>query len=240
MFEQSLVASRVGAVSAEKRWTVTASIGLQVMVASVVIVLPLLHPEVLPFHVEAPKVLMPVMPRPPVPVVQAQRVASASSVALSAVAPSELRAAMLPSLLPSLHASIGEPPMMGPVGDVMGRSDGLPFGVGLGTGPAVSVRPANAGPVHISTGVSAGMLLAPIRPVYPAIARAAGVSGTVVVEAIISRGGTIESLHVMSGPVMLQGAAIEAIREARYRPYLLNGEPTEVQTTITVNFRMGG
>jgi protein TonB len=84
------------------------------------------------------------------------------------------------------------------------------------------------------------MLLVPIRPVYPVIARAAHVEGAVVVEAIISRAGTIESLHVVSGPLMLQAAALDAIREARYRPYRLNGEPTEVQTTITVNFRLGG
>jgi protein TonB len=84
------------------------------------------------------------------------------------------------------------------------------------------------------------MLLAPIRPVYPAIARAARVEGTVVVEAVISRAGRIESLRVVSGPAMLQRAAMDAIREARYRPYRLNGEPTEVETTITVNFRMGG
>jgi protein TonB len=84
------------------------------------------------------------------------------------------------------------------------------------------------------------MLLTPIRPVYPAPARAAGVQGTVVVDAIISRTGTIESLHVVSGPLMLQNAALDAIREARYRPFRLNGEPTEVQTTITVNFRIGG
>ena len=84
------------------------------------------------------------------------------------------------------------------------------------------------------------MLIAPIRPVYPAIAKAAGVQGTVVVEAVISRKGTVESLHVVSGPAMLQQAALDAIREARYQPFRLNGEPTEVQTTITVNFRMGG
>jgi protein TonB len=95
------------------------------------------------------------------------------------------------------------------------------------------------GPLHISTGVSAGMLLAPIQPVYPAIARAAGVQGTVVVSAVISRTGAIESLHVISGPPMLQSAAIEAIRAARYQPYRLNGDPTEVETTITVNFRIG-
>jgi periplasmic protein TonB len=84
------------------------------------------------------------------------------------------------------------------------------------------------------------MLIVPIRPVYPMIAKAARVEGPVVVEAIISRTGTIESLHVVSGPQMLQSAALDAIREARYRPYRLNGEPTEVQTRITVNFRMGG
>ena len=82
--------------------------------------------------------------------------------------------------------------------------------------------------------------MAPIRPIYPVIARAAGVQGTVIVEAVISRIGTIESLHVVSGPPMLQSAALDAIREARYHPYRLNGEPTEVQTTITVNFRIGG
>lgn len=83
------------------------------------------------------------------------------------------------------------------------------------------------------------MLLSPIKPVYPAIARAARISGTVVVEAVISKAGTIESLRVLNGPDMLRAAALDAIRAARYRPYLLNGEPTEVQTTFTVNFRMG-
>jgi periplasmic protein TonB len=59
------------------------------------------------------------------------------------------------------------------------------------------------------------------------------------VEAIISRIGTIESLHVVSGPPILQKSAIDAIRAARYQPFQLNGSPTEVQTTISVNFRMG-
>ena len=84
------------------------------------------------------------------------------------------------------------------------------------------------------------MLLAPIRPLYPMIAKAARVEGSVVVEAVISRMGTIESLNVVSGPEMLRQSAIDAIREARYQPYRLNGEPTEVQTRITVNFRMNG
>jgi periplasmic protein TonB len=83
------------------------------------------------------------------------------------------------------------------------------------------------------------MLIAPIRPIYPPIAKAAHIEGKVIVEAVISSAGTIESLHVLSGPPMLQRAAIDAIQAARYQPYRLNGTPTAVQTTITVNFRIG-
>jgi protein TonB len=241
MFEDSLFASRVGVVSPRKRWTLAASIGLQVAVAAVVMVLPLLHPEALPLRYESPRVLVPLMPKPPVPVeVQKASVASSSEMAM----PSETRAAMLPSLFPSLHPVMGDPPAPGTIGGGMGMPDGLPIGIGTGDvhGPVVSVRPAteSKGLLRVSRGVSEGMLLTPIRPVYPAIAKAARVEGSVVVEAVISRTGTIESLHVVSGPQMLQNAALDAIREARYRPYRLNGEPTEVQTTITVIFHMGG
>src|SRR5258708_40217544 len=86
MFEDSLVESRVGQVSSSKRWTTLASIGLQVAVAGVVMVLPLLHPEAMPFRLEAPKVLMPLMPKPPGPVVvERESAASASSVAVAGV-----------------------------------------------------------------------------------------------------------------------------------------------------------
>jgi protein TonB len=236
MFEDSLVESRVGQVSLNKRWTMLASISLQVAVAGVVMVLPLLHPEVMPFRMEAPKVVMPLTPKPPVPVVERESAAAGSSVAL----PGVTRPALLPSVLPSLHPVVGDPPVAA-IG--MRMTDTLPDGIGVGggKGPIVSVVPARAPivPLHVSTGVLQGMLLVPIRTVYPAIAKAAGVQGTVVVEAVISRKGTIESLRVVSGPLMLQHAAMDAIREARYQPFRLNGEPTEVETTITVNFRMG-
>ena len=62
----------------------------------------------------------------------------------------------------------------------------------------------------------------------------------VVLHAIISKTGTIESLQVVSGPEMLRASALEAVRQWRYKPYLLNGEPTEVDTAITVNFSFGG
>jgi protein TonB len=143
--------------------------------------------------------------------------------------------------LPDRDAAANDAPPLAPFGNRMGMPDGLPTGIGVGHGPSVTVAPVKApARINVSTGVLQGMLLAPIHPVYPAIARAAHVEGTVIVEAVISRQGTIESLHVVSGPAMLQNAALDAIRAARYQPYRLNGEPTEVQTTITVNFRMNG
>jgi protein TonB len=241
MFEESLVESRVGRVSSSKRWTMVGSIALQLSFLSVVMVLPLLHPEGLPFRVDAPRVLVPLMPKPPAPVVvERESAASSSSVAIPSVTGPEAAT----SRLPSLHAVVGDPPLA-PIGVGMRMTDALPDGIrgsGGGHGPVVSVAPvrAPAAPLHVSTGVLQGMLMAPIRPVYPAIAKAAHVQGTVVVEAVISRKGMIESLRVVSGPLMLQQAAMDAIREARYQPFRLNGEPTEVQTTITVNFRLGG
>ena len=94
--------------------------------------------------------------------------------------------------------------------------------------------------VSISAGVMTGMLIQKTQPVYPPIAKAARVSGTVVLQATISKAGTIENLHVISGPAMLQQAAMDAVKSWRYRPYLLNNEPVEVETTVNVIFTLGG
>jgi protein TonB len=84
------------------------------------------------------------------------------------------------------------------------------------------------------------MLLQKTVPLYPPIAKAARVSGTVVLQATISKTGTIENLHVISGPAMLQQSAMDAVKSWRYRPYLLNTEPVEVETTVNVVFTLGG
>ena len=95
------------------------------------------------------------------------------------------------------------------------------------------------GPMHVSSGVMAGQIIAKSMPVYPSIAKVTGVQGTVILQATISKTGTIENLHVMSGPPMLQQAAVDAVKTWRYRPYLLNGNPVEVETTVNVVFTMG-
>ncbi len=84
-----------------------------------------------------------------------------------------------------------------------------------------------------------GRLLQKTPPVYPPIAAAARVSGTVVLRAIISKQGTIESLRVVSGPAMLQQAALDAVRTWQYKPYTVNNKPVEVETTVNVVFTLG-
>jgi TonB family protein len=90
--------------------------------------------------------------------------------------------------------------------------------------------------VNFSAAVASGMLIQKTEPVYPPIAEAAHVSGTVVLRAIISKSGSIEGLQIISGPAMLGQSALDAVRTWRYRPYLLNNEPVEVETTINVIF----
>jgi protein TonB len=90
----------------------------------------------------------------------------------------------------------------------------------------------------ISAGVAEGMLLHKIAPVYPEFAKAAHVSGTVLLGATITKSGTIVGLHVISGPAILRAPAADAVKNWHYRPYLLNNQPVEVQTTIKVVFTL--
>jgi protein TonB len=86
--------------------------------------------------------------------------------------------------------------------------------------------------------MSEGDLVYNVLPAYPPLARSARVQGTVVLQAIISRQGAIENLRMLSGHPMLVRSAIDAVRQWRYRPYILNGEPVEVETQITVTFSL--
>jgi protein TonB len=83
-----------------------------------------------------------------------------------------------------------------------------------------------------------GNLVHRVEPQYPFIAKQLHIEGTVVLKAFISRQGTIERVQVERGQEMLARAAIEAVQQWQYRPYYLNNEPIEVETEITVNFKL--
>jgi periplasmic protein TonB len=107
------------------------------------------------------------------------------------------------------------------------------------TTPPPVVKPAPPHTVTVSRGVSEGLLISRTNPTYPVIARSAHVSGTVILAATISTEGRIENLRIISGHPMLRQAAIDAVKTWRYRPYQLNNQPVEVETTININFTLG-
>ena len=120
-----------------------------------------------------------------------------------------------------------------------GAAGGVVGGLFGSSTPAPVVKAAPPKKIAISSGVATGLLLQQVKPVYPPIAKAARQSGTVVLHATISKTGTIENLQVVSGNAMLQQAALDAVRNWRYKPYMLNGDPVEVDTTINVVFNLG-
>jgi protein TonB len=144
-----------------------------------------------------------------------------------------------PSQIPQTIKMI-EKPEAAPGGYLasLGPEQSVPGGTEVFRKPTmIATPPAEAKhAVHLSSGVVTGLLLQKTTPVYPPIAVAARVEGTVVLQATISKFGTIANLRVASGPPMLQQAALDAVKNWRYRPYLLNGEPVDVETTVNVVF----
>jgi protein TonB len=209
-------------------------------IVAVMILIPLLYPEALPKTAMTAMLLAP--PPPPTHIT----VATVTKV-VKVTAP--LNALTTPTRIPTrIDTTHEEPPALAAEPGVVGMAamtdggNGPVSSLGLGAAPpVVKIAPPKAvTPAHISSGVIAGNKLSGASPAYPAIARAAHVSGAVVLHAVISKTGTIQSLSVVSGPEMLRANAVSAVQDWKYRPYLLNGEPTEVDTTITVNFLFGG
>lgn len=253
MFEDSLFDSTHHTASRRSRWAIAGAAAIQVIALAAVILVPLLYPAVLPVVTAAPRPVQTVFFRPtPRPQVLTKPMLTShpQPAATTYVKPSEPVAVLSrggPTRVPTgLTPLTSDAPAVDGVGvlSMGGPGGGVLIGNGgsatSGNGPSVVARPAPvaAGPAKISSGVISGNLLAPIVPLYPRIAVAARVEGTVVLRATISKAGRIEDLQVLSGPAMLRASALDAVRDARYRPYLLNGSATEVETTISVNFRL--
>jgi protein TonB len=139
------------------------------------------------------------------------------------------------------------PPAMATTGVVGGVPGGVPGGsMGGVMGSILSATPvavpkiATPTRVRVSLGVSQGLLIRKVPPAYPPLARQARIQGVVVLQAQISKEGNIQNLQLISGHPMLAPAAIEAVKQWKYKPYLLNGEPVEVDTQVQVNFTLAG
>jgi protein TonB len=101
-----------------------------------------------------------------------------------------------------------------------------------------NVSAPKPGSFRISQGVSQGLVVKKVAPVYSATALQLRKEGPVELMATISKEGAVTGVRVLSGDLMLAKSAVEAVKQWKYRPYLLNGEPVEIETQITVNFRL--
>jgi TonB family protein len=92
--------------------------------------------------------------------------------------------------------------------------------------------------VRVAQGVSTGLLINKVPPIYPPVARVARIQGTVVMKAVINETGDVVGLELVSGHPMLAPAAMDAVKQWKYRPYMLNGNAVEVETQVRVNFAL--
>jgi protein TonB len=244
MFEDSLIES--GNKLRTKRLSTTIlSFTLQMMLLGVLILIPLIYTDALPktqlmtFLVAPP----PPPPPPPPPAAAPVKVVKIASEVVNG----QLRT---PTKIPKKVEMIKEeeaPPDMGAAGVPGGVPGGIPGGSAGGviggiinSQPVAVPKAATPQRVRVSSGVSSGLLIKKVQPNYPPLARQARIQGSVILHAEISKDGTIQNLQLVSGHAMLAPAAIDAVKQWRYKPYLLNGEPVAVETEVVVNFSLSG
>ena len=245
MFEDSLIESGNRFKAKRRLSTTILSFMLQVGLIGVLILIPLIYTDALPKTQLMTFLVAPPPPPPPPPPPAAAPVKVVKMV--SEVVNGQLRA---PTKIPDKVQMIKEeeaPPDLGAGGVPGGVPGGIPGGSAGGViGGIISSTPvavpkvATPQRVRVSTGVATGLLIRKVTPNYPPLAKQARIQGSVVLQAEISKDGTIQNLQLISGHPMLAPAAIEAVKQWRYKPYLLNGEPVAVETQVVVNFSLSG
>lgn len=221
-------------------WATLTSFALQATALAAALLVPLLQPGLLPRLNLTPR-LVPLFLSPAVtPIVQHQSSGKASVDPQTSVFTAPHSIPLITSLGPDTTAAQDlEPPCIQCVPGI-GSGNGIPGGmdvIGIPV-PAMPPKPVQK-PVRVSVMMD-GLLIHRVQPDYPWPAKQTRVQGTVEIAALISKEGTIENLRVVSGHPMLIRAALDAVKQWRYRPYILNGDPIEVETKITVNFSLAG
>jgi protein TonB len=237
MFEDSLMESG-GQIKTNQKWTTLISTSVQIGLVIFLILLPLIFTEALPKGQLTTWLVAPPPPPPPPPPAapQIQHVQKVSEIVDGAL--------RTPSKIPKKIQMIKEeeaPAATGVTGGVVGGvPGGSANGVIGGIIGSAAPPPKVAAPqkLRVSSGVADGLKIHDVQPTYPQMARIAHIQGDVVLQATISKSGTIENLHAMQGHPILIQAAMDAVKQWKYKPYILNGEPVEVETTIKVQFHM--
>ena len=246
MFEDSLIES--GRRMKSKRGATTVlSFVLQAILLGILILIPLIYTEALPKQQLMTFLVAPPPPPPPPPPPAAVQVKVVKQI-VSEMTNGQLRTpTKIPEKVQMIKEEEAPPPVSGIGGVVGGVPGGVPGGqMGGVIGGIISSTPvavpkvATPQKIRVSQGVAQGLLIHQVKPAYPPLARQARIQGAVILQAVISKDGSIQGLKVVSGHPMLAPAAVDAVKQWRYKPYFLNGEPVEVETQITVNFTLAG
>jgi len=245
MFEDSLIESG-GRLRTKRGRTSFIAFAVQIMIVIVMILVPLIFTEALPRTQLMTFLVAPPPPPPPPPPAAAP--VKIVKVIQTDIVNGELRTpTKIPQKVQMIKEDEAPPPVMSTTGVIGGVPGGVPGGsmggvIGsvLSSTPVAVPKIATPQRVRVSSGVVSGLLVRKVNPVYPPLARQARIQGVVILQAQISKDGNIENLQLISGHPMLAPAAIDAVRQWKYRPYLLNGEPVEVETQVQVNFTLSG
>jgi protein TonB len=246
MFEDSLIESG-GRLRSKRGATTVLSFVLQGILLGILILIPLIYTEALPKQQLMTFLVAPPPPPPPPPPPAAVQVKVVKQI-ISELNNGQLRTpTKIPEKVQMIKEEEAPPPVSGIGGVVGGVPGGVPGGsmggvIGgiIGSTPVAVPKVAAPQRVRVSQGVSQGLLIHQVKPAYPPLARQARIQGAVILQAVIAKDGTIQGLKVMSGHPMLAPSAVDAVKQWRYKPYFLNGEPVEVETQITVNFTLAG
>src|SRR5579863_3076431 len=245
MFEDSLLESG-GRLKTKRGRTTTFAIILEIGLIGLMVLMPLIFTEALPKQQLMTFLVAPPPPPPPPPPAAAP-VKVVKQIQTDIVNGALRTPTKIPQKIQMIKEEEAPPPAMASSGVVGGVPGGIPGGqMGGVIGGIISSTPvavpkvATPQRVRVSQGVSAGLLVRKVQPNYPPLARQARIQGQVVLRAVISKDGSIENLSLVSGHPMLAPAAIEAVKQWKYKPYLLNGEPVEVDTEVLVNFTLAG
>ncbi len=245
MFEDSLIESG-GRLKTKRGATTLVSFILQVGLVGLLVLVPLIFTEALPKQQLMTFLVAPPPPPPPPP--PAAPTPKVVKVVQTDIVNGQLRTpTKIPEKVQMIKEEEAPPPVMSASGVVGGVPGGVPGGqMGGVIGGIISSTPmavpkvATPQRVRVSQGVSQGLLIRKVQPTYPPLARQARIQGQVMLQALISKDGSIENLRLISGHPMLAPAALEAVKQWKYKPYMLNGEPVEVETTVQVNFTLAG
>jgi len=240
MFEDSLVESG-GRFARRNPWTTAFSFAIQIFAGGILVLMSVIYTEQMPTQrvlslLEAPA------PPPPAAAAPEQRTATQTATSRSEVSGTVL---IPPRQIPAhvaerLDDAPGNPLTNTGIGVANSFGPGVVNSVltDVLRSTPVAVPTVQVNKVRVSSGVAQGLLIRQVKPEYPSLARQARIQGTVVLQAAIGKDGTVQNLRVVSGHPMLTAAAIAAVKQWRYKPYYLNGEPVEVDTQINVIFTL--